>query len=292
MRRFLSTFRNRVEPGTVSPRRTIPEHIIRPPYAATGEAPQMCSDVPILNEQEQQKMRKACQMAAKVLNFAEKCVQVGRSTDKIDALVHDFTLQQNIYPSPLNYCGFPKSICTSINEVIVHGIPDSRELKDGDIINIDVSTYVEGYHGDNSRTFLVGDVDEAGKKLVQVTRFALDEAIAICRPGVELRKIGARIHDISDKYGYTSVRQFTGHGVGSDFHLKPFILHFRNAEPGIMQPGMAFTIEPMFCEGTDKSVTWSDGWTVATEDGGRSAQFEHTILITDTGAEILTLDDL
>ncbi|KAG0076070.1 Methionine aminopeptidase 1D, chloroplastic/mitochondrial [Podila epicladia] len=184
--------------------------------------------------------------------------------------------------------GFPKSVCTSVSNVIAHGIPDSRPLEDGDIINIDITVYLDGYHGDTSATFLVGNVDKAGKELVERTQESLDEAIAICKPGMPLNQIGKTIQKIADRYGYSVSEQFSGHGIGKEFHCLPLIYHHDNDEEGLMEKGMIFTIEPMFCQGTAIGVQWPDKWTVTTADGGRSAQFEHTILITDDGAERLT----
>jgi methionyl aminopeptidase len=176
-----------------------------------------------------------------------------------------------------------------VNEVICHGIPDSTVLKDGDIINVDVTCFVNGFHGDCSATFLVGDVDEEGKRLVRTTYECLYKAIKICKPGVSYNKIGEVIEDYATKHGFTVVRNFCGHGIGRIFHTSPNVLHHRNNEKnGVMQVGHIFTIEPMINEGTFKSITWPDRWTAATADGKRSAQFEHTIAITDSGVEVLT----
>lgn len=212
----------------------------------------------------------------------------GITTDEIDEAVHQMIIDNGAYPSPLGYGGFPKSVCTSVNECICHGIPDSRSLEDGDIINIDVTVYLNGYHGDTSTTFFCGDVNDEVKKLVQVTKESLDKAISICAPGVEFKKIGRTIHDHADKYGYGVVQQFVGHGVGRVFHADPVILHFRNNEDGRMMLNQTFTIEPMLTMGSINPVMWKDNWTVVTEDGSLSAQFEHTILITPDGAEIMT----
>ncbi|RID51013.1 hypothetical protein BRARA_H01706 [Brassica rapa] len=197
-------------------------------------------------------------------------------------------IENGAYPSPLGYGGFPKSVCTSVSECICHGIPDSRPLEDGDIINIDVTVYLNGYNGDTSATFFCGDVDEKAKKLVQVTKESLDKAISICGAGVKYKKIGKTIHDHADKHKYGVVRQFVGHGIGRVFHSDPVVLHFRNNEAGRMVLNQTFTIEPMLTVGSIKPVMWDDDWTVITEDASLSAQFEHTILITKHGAEILT----
>ncbi|KAJ0981485.1 hypothetical protein J5N97_009740 [Dioscorea zingiberensis] len=227
-------------------------------------------------------------LAAQVLEQAGTLVKAGTTTDEIDKAVHQMIIDNGAYPSPLGYGGFPKSVCTSVNECICHGIPDSRPLEDGDIINIDVTVYLNGYHGDTSATFLCGDVDDEAKKLVQVTRESLNKAISICGPGVKYSKIGKTIHDHADKFKFGVVRQFVGHGVGRVFHADPVILHCRNNEPGHMLLGQTFTIEPMLTMGSTNCVIWSDNWTAVTVDGSLSAQFEHTILITENGAEILT----
>ena len=215
-------------------------------------------------------------------------LQPGITTDEIDKAVHQMIIDNGAYPSPLGYCGFPKSVCTSVNECICHGIPDSRPLEDGDIINIDVTVYLNGYHGDTSATFLCGDVDDEAKKLVQVTKESLDKAISICAPGVEINRIGRTIQDHADKFKYGVVQQFVGHGVGKVFHAEPAVLHFRNNEKGRMILNQTFTIEPMLTIGSTNSTIWSDDWTAVTEDGSLTAQFEHTLLITEDGVEILT----
>ena len=233
-------------------------------------------------------MRAAGRIAREVLDAAGRLVAPGVTTDAIDALVTEETIKRGAYPSPLNYHGFPKSCCTSLNEVICHGIPDSSVLKDGDILNIDITCYYGGYHGDCSETFLVGEVDDAGKQLVKVTYDCWQAAIAYCKPGQPYSGIGAIIEDYIQPYGYSTVREFCGHGIGKVFHTNPNILHYKNNEPGKMAVGHVFTIEPMICEGTFRHVMWDDGWTATTTDGGRSAQFEHTLLVTETGVEPLT----
>ncbi|CAN0883835.1 Methionine aminopeptidase 1D, chloroplastic/mitochondrial [Linum grandiflorum] len=227
---------------------------------------------------------KACSSGSSVCWESSK----GVKTDEIDDAVHQMIIENGAYPSPLGYGGFPKSVCTSVNECICHGIPDSRELEDGDIINIDVTVYLDGYHGDTSATYFCGNVGDNARNLVQVTKECLDKAIAICAPGVELKKIGKAIHDHADKHRYGVVRTFVGHGVGQVFHADPVVLHYRNREGGRMQLNQTFTIEPMLTMGSINPVMWDDDWTVVTEDGSLSAQFEHTILITEGGAEILT----
>lgn len=234
-------------------------------------------------------MRASGLVAREVLDEVARNLHPGMTTDEVDALCHAETIKRGAYPSPLNYHNFPRSCCTSLNEVICHGIPDSTVIEDGDIINVDVTVFYKGYHGDCSETFCVGHVDEAGKRLVKVTYDAWQKAIEFCKPGRAYKEIGGIIEDYVTKEGYTTVREFCGHGLGKVFHTTPNVLHFRNQQPaGVMQPGHTFTIEPMICEGTNKHILWPDKWTATTMDGKRSAQFEHTLLITETGVEALT----
>ena len=283
-----------IRPGYVAPQRTF-EQLPRaiqdraPPYAPTGMVPTALPTIHLNSDDEIAAMRVACRVAAQVLVVAGEACTLGATTASIDDAVYEATVALGHYPSPLNYHGFPKSVCTSVNEVICHGIPDDRALLDGDIINCDVSAYVEGHHGDNSSMFLVGDVSAEDRQLVDATREALTAAIEVCRPGVPLSRIGDAIADVYEPLGYESVEQYCGHGVGRDFHMLPFIHHYRNNIPGTMEERMIFTIEPMLVAGKQGSDIWSDGWTVVAADGSKSAQFEHTILITKDGAEILTL---
>ncbi|KAK1438990.1 hypothetical protein QVD17_04804 [Tagetes erecta] len=280
--------RKRLKPGKLSPRRPVPDHILKPPYVASKKPPGIASGPEVHDEMGIECMRASGKLAAQVLQYAGTLVKPGITTDAIDQEVHQMIIDNGAYPSPLGYGGFPKSVCTSVNECICHGIPDSRELEDGDIINIDVTVYLNGYHGDTSATFFCGDVDDEAKKLVQVTKESLDKAISICAPGVELNKIGKIINAHADEYRYGVVEQFVGHGVGRLFHSDPVILHYRNNERGRMMLNQTFTIEPMLTMGSIRPIMWDDDWTVVTEDGSLSAQFEHTILITENGAEILT----
>ncbi|CAI6003266.1 unnamed protein product [Closterium sp. NIES-64] len=274
--------------GKLSPMRAVPPHIPRPPYADSGISPPFTMEPQVHGEEGQRRMREAGQLAARVRDHAGTLVKPGVTTDEIDRAVHEMIIEAGAYPSPLNYAGFPKSVCTSVNECICHGIPDSRPLEDGDIINIDVTVYLNGYHGDTSKTFYCGNVSTAAKKLVEVTEEALNAAIAVCGPDAEFKKIGHAIHAMADKHSYGVVRKFIGHGVGSVFHAGPAVLHYRNNEPGRMQVGQTFTIEPMFTMGGVRDVMWDDGWTAVTADGTLTAQFEHTLLITETGVEVLT----
>ncbi|XP_027154442.1 methionine aminopeptidase 1D, chloroplastic/mitochondrial isoform X2 [Coffea eugenioides] len=277
-----------LRPGKVSPRRPVPDHILQPPYANSQKSPGISGGPEVHDELGIEKMRASGRLAAQVLQHAGTLVKPGITTDEIDQAVHNIIIDNGAYPSPLGYGGFPKSVCTSVNECICHGIPDSRELEDGDIVNIDVTVYLNGYHGDTSATFFVGDVAEEARKLVQVTKECLDKAISICAPGVEFNKIGKTIHNLADEHCYGVVEQFVGHGVGRVFHSDPVILHYRNNGRGRMLLNQTFTIEPMLTIGSINPIMWDDNWTVVTEDGSLSAQFEHTILITENGAETLT----
>ncbi|KAM7520496.1 hypothetical protein LguiB_019458 [Lonicera macranthoides] len=280
--------RKRLRPGKVSPYRPVPAHISRPPYVNSRKPPGIASGPEVHDEKGIEGMRASGRLAAKVLQRAGTLVKPGITTDDIDQAVHQMIIDNGAYPSPLGYGGFPKSVCTSVNECICHGIPDSRLLEDGDIINIDVTVYLNGYHGDTSATFFCGDVDPEARNLVQVTKECLHKAISICAPGVEFNRIGKTIHDHADKHRYGVVEQFVGHGVGHVFHSDPVILHYRNNGPGQMILNQTFTIEPMLTIGSINPILWDDNWTVVTEDGSLSAQFEHTLLITENGAEILT----
>jgi methionyl aminopeptidase len=236
-------------------------------------------------------MRAACKLAAKTLREAGKLVKPGITTDDINDFVHEFTLKHGAIPAPLNYRGFPKSVCTSVNEVVCHGIPSRKQvLKEGDIINIDVTTIVDGFHGDTSRTFLVGNVSPEAKKLVEVTWECLLRGISVVKAGARIRDIGEQIQDYAESFGYGVVRDYVGHGIGRVFHEPPQIPHYRakGANPRL-KAGMTFTIEPMINEGTPDTVLDPyDGWTVRTADRRLSAQFEHTILVTEEGHDVLT----
>jgi len=290
-----SGLRNVTKLGKVSPIRSVPSNIPRPPYVGdtsfTGhDSYGNMPVIPLLSAETLPKMRRSCQLARKVLDFAGTLVRPGITTEEIDAGVHQKIIEHQAYPSTLGYVGYPKSCCTSVNNVLVHGIPDDQSLFDGDIINVDVTVYLDGYHGDCSETFFVGKgVTESAKRLVRVARQCRDDAIALCGPGVPFNLIGHTIDRICRQHGYTSVDNLTGHGVGPVFHAQPYVFHTENDEPGVMKPGMTFTIEPVVCEGSPKYVMAADNWTLFSTDSRWSAQFEHTILITDKGHEILTL---
>ncbi|MFO7896284.1 MAG: type I methionyl aminopeptidase [Candidatus Cloacimonadales bacterium] len=246
----------------------------------------------IKNEQEIEKMRAAGKLAAQLLDFLEPQVRAGNSTAHLDRLAEKFTVEQGAISAPLNYHGFPKSICTSINNVVCHGIPSEQDiLQDGDIVNIDVTVILDKYHGDSSRTYLIGQVDPEIAKLVERTRQALEIGIAQIQPGGKLNAVGRAIENYIKPFGYAIVDAYCGHGIGRSFHEAPHVLHTYSLENNIeLQPGMTFTVEPMINLGKSSEVKTSaeDGWTVTTADGSVSAQFEHTVLVTETGVEILT----
>ena len=278
----------RVLPGELSPMRLVPPHIPRPSYADSG-VPAQWNEARVKSPEIISRMRYAGTMAAEILGLAGEMVAPGVTTDAIDEYVHRLTVERDAYPSPLNYGEFPKSVCTSVNEVICHGIPDSRPLQDGDIVNLDVTVFVNGVHGDTNATFFVGEVDETSKRLVQVTEECLWHGIEAVRPGAPVSDIGKAIenHAKTNKYGV--VRSFVGHGIGEQFHTDLQILHYYDARAStIMRAGMTFTIEPMITLGSWQHRTWDDGWTAVTADGKRTAQFEHTVLVTDDGVEVLT----
>ncbi|KAL9246223.1 hypothetical protein vseg_019785 [Gypsophila vaccaria] len=274
--------------GRVSPALPVPDHIVKPPYVGSLELPEISSEYQIHDSESITRMREACELAARVLEYAGTLVRPSVTTDEIDKAVHKMIVENGAYPSPLGYGGFPKSVCTSVNECMCHGIPDSRQLQDGDIINIDVTVYLNGYHGDTSKTYVCGNVSKPMKQLVKVTEECLEKGIAICKDGTSFKDIGKIISEHAEKYNYSVVERFVGHGVGSVFHSEPFIYHHKNEYPGQMVEGMTFTIEPILAMGSIECITWGDNWTTVTADGCPAAQFEHSILITRTGAEILT----
>ncbi|MCI0571375.1 MAG: type I methionyl aminopeptidase [Myxococcaceae bacterium] len=278
----------RIRPGLISPKRPVPAHIQGPDYARTGR-PGSREEPDVKSPDVIARMRRACKLAAEVLQEAGKHVRAGVTTDALDAIAHEFCVSRGAYPSPLNYHGFPKSICTSVNEVICHGIPDSRVLEDGDIVNLDITVYLDGVHGDTNATFFVGHVDSESRKLVDVTRECLERGIAAVKPGRPIREIGRAIQVLAEGHGYGVVRAYCGHGIGERFHTSLQIPHVDDPDARtLIEPGMTFTIEPMISLGDWRHRLWDDGWTAVTLDGRRSAQFEHTILVTPTGAEILT----
>lgn len=320
--------RDPVRPYPLTPKKIITRSdIIPPPYAETGNPPNHDNTILIFSEDEHlANMRHAAKLARRVLDHACSVAKPGVTTDEVDTAVHEALLEAGAYPSPLNYVGFPKSLCSSVNEVICHGIPDTRPLEFGDIVSFDVSCFMNGVHGDNCATIVVGDeqeTDEIGtdwrdvpylgskffddcrsddndadeatirsaRRLVHAARESLYEAINRIGPGSCLTDIGAAVQDVADSYGYSTVEKYRGHGIGADFHRPPFVKHYRNYDKLELVPGMVFTIEPMLVENAGDCFEWSDKWTVVTSDGGRAAQFEHTILIKEDGVEILTVPE-
>lgn len=274
----------------VSPPRAVPVHIKCPDYAKTGNVEQETSMQNKLNDQEIEQMRHTCSAARRVLDKAIKAVRPGVTTDHLDAIVHEACIAEGGYPSPLNYNGFPKSVCTSVNEVICHGIPNDRPLENGDIVNIDVTIFLNGLHGDCSETVPVGNIDHESQNLLTVVYKSMMRGIAAIKPNGLIRDIGYAIETYVKKNGYSVVRAYCGHGIGKFFHCSPTVPHFYNPnEHTKIKPGMVFTVEPMINMGTWKHAIRKDGWTAVTLDLRRSAQSEHTVLVTQNGVEILTL---
>lgn len=279
-----------LKPGKISPRRAVPAHIDRPEYMYHS-GPEVVTAGDIKSPETIEKIRVAGRIAAQALQVVGEAVRPGVTTDELDRIGHEFIISHNAYPSCLGYMGFPKSLCTSINEVVCHGIPDDRPLEDGDIVNVDITAYYDGVHGDTCAMFEVGNVDEESHLLIERTRNAMMRGIKAVRPGREINVIGRVIESYAHRFDYGVVRDFTGHGVGEAFHSGLIVPHY-DAAPAhneVMEEGMVFTIEPMLNLGGIEWEQWDDDWTVVTKDRGRSAQFEHTIVVTEDGAEILTL---
>ena len=278
-----------IAPATISPRRDVPASIPRPEYVdRPGPAPFTGSEVK--DADTIARMRVACRLAAQARDLVGTHVAPGVTTDELDRIGHEFLCDHGAYPSTLGYKGFPKSLCSSVNEVVCHGIPDARVIEDGDIVNIDITAFIDGVHGDTNATFLAGDVDEESRLLVERTHEALLRAIKAVKPGRRVNVIGRVIEAYARRFDYGVVREFTGHGIGTWFHSGLIIPHYDDPRfDDEIRPGMTFTIEPMLNLGTHEWVMWDDNWTVVTADGRRSAQFEHTLLVTADGAEILTL---
>ncbi len=275
-----------IRPGRLSPPRTVPREIPRPPYAANlaFQPAVPVSEVP-------DRMRRAGQAAREVLLELAPHVRPGVTTDELDRRCHEACIARGGYPSPLGYKDFPKSLCTSINEVICHGIPDDRPLRSGEIVNLDVTIFLGGVHGDHSETFCVGDTDPEAARLVRVTKECLWRGIEAVRPGALVNRIGAAIEAHACDEGFGVVRTFVGHGVGTEFHTAPSIPHYfdRRAD-ATLREGWIFTIEPMINAGDWRCGNlWPDGWTAPTADGSLSAQFEHSVLVTRDGVEVFTL---
>lgn len=279
-----------LRPGVIAPMRSVPTHIERPEYVGKAEANEG-HDSNMYTPEEIEMVRASGEIAANAIVEASKITQPGTTTDQIDVLIHEYICDHDAYPSTVDYRGYTKAVCTSLNEVICHGIPDSTVLEDGDILNLDVTAYKNGVHGDTNVTLLVGDVDEESRLLVERTEESLRRAIKAVKPGREINVIGRVIEKYAARFGYGVVRDFTGHGVGREFHSGLIVPHY-DAAPAyntVMEPGMIFTIEPMLTLGEIAWDMWEDDWTVVTRDRKRTAQFEHTLVVTEDGADILTL---
>ena len=269
---------------------SVPSSIARPEYVGKP-APVEWTGSHIKTADQIEKIRAAGKIAAEAIALVGANAKPGVSTDELDRLAHEYIVSKGAYPSTLGYRGFPKSCCTSINEVICHGIPDDTALRDGDIMNVDITAFRDGFHGDSNSTFLIGDVSKEVADLVERTREALDRAIAVVMPGRPINVIGRTIESYAKRFNYGVVRDFTGHGIGEAFHSGLVIPHF-DAAPSYantMEVGMVFTIEPMLTLGTHEWEIWSDNWTVTTKDKSITAQFEHTLVVTESGARVLTL---
>jgi len=288
----------KLRPRKTTAKRSYPSGLNPPDYASSGWPEEefgsrFQSTVEVKPHEARQAMRAACSLARHVMDTVAWALEPGVTTEELDRICHAVTVGNGAYPSPLNYMGFPKSLCTSVNEVVCHGIPDARPLEDGDIVNLDITVHLNGYHGDLNETYYVGKggaKSKAAQKLMDCTRKALEKAIAYCRPGRRFRDLGEIIAEEASRGGYASVKDFCGHGIGQLFHCAPNVPHYaRNKAIGVMKEGMTFTIEPMFNESSShKVVHWPDGWTAVTTNGARSAQYEHTLLITSDGVEVLT----
>lgn len=269
---------------------SVPSSIARPEYVGKS-SPAEWTGSHIKSAEQIEKIRAAGKIAAEAIALVGANAKPGVTTDELDKLAHEYIVSKSAYPSTLGYRGFPKSCCTSINEVICHGIPDDTILQDGDIMNVDITAFKDGFHGDSNATFLIGDVSSDVADLVERTKEALDRAIAVVMPGRPINVIGRTIESYAKRLNYGVVRDFTGHGIGETFHSGLVIPHF-DAAPNYsntMEVGMVFTIEPMLTLGSHEWDIWSDGWTVTTKDKSITAQFEHTLVVTESGARVLTL---
>jgi methionyl aminopeptidase len=277
-------------PGRVTAMRAVPSRIPRPEYVGKpGPAPSDLGDV--YTPEEIALIRESGRIAARAIERVGQAVRPGVTTEELDAIGHEFLIEHDAYPSTLGYRGYPKSLCSSVNEVVCHGIPDDTVLEDGDIVNIDITAYKNGFHGDSNQTFIVGTASQEVILLVERTQEALNRGIKAVAPGRQVNVIGRAIESYAKRYGYGVVRDFTGHGVGATFHSGLIIPHY-DAAPAfddVMEVGMVFTIEPMLTLGTYEWDMWADDWTVVTRDRSITAQFEHTLVVTERGAEILTL---
>lgn len=281
--------RDRVLVGAVSSQRSVPDHIVRPDYVSSGivSTPRTFQ---IQDDESLARLRLACNVAAEVLLVAGEAVAPGVTTDEIDALAHAAYIERGAYPSDLEYHGFLKSVCTSVNGVVCHGVPDDRPLESGDIVNVDVTAFIHGMHGDTSATFVVGDIDAPTLGLVDTTREATLRGIAAVRPGEPLKRIGEAIEPFAKSRGFDVVREYGGHGIGQTFHADPHINHHvERRDVELFEVGMTFTVEPMLLSGSSRFSQGDDGWTEHADDAMPTAQFEHTVLVTESGVEILTV---
>lgn len=278
-----------ITPHTVTPVRDVPRTILRPEYVGK-KAPKRYTGSDVMTDDVIERMRIAGRIASQAMHEAGKAIAPGVTTDELDRIAHEYMLDHGAYPSSLGYRGFPKSVCTSVNEVVCHGIPDMRPLEDGDLVKIDCTAFKDGVHGDNCYTFLCGDVDEESRLLSERTQEALNRAIKAVKPGRPISVIGRVIESYAKRFNYGVIRDYTGHGVHTAFHSGLVILHYDEPRMDtVMVPGMTFTIEPMLTLGGYDTEVWDDDWTVVTTDRSRVAQFEHTIAVTKDGADILTL---
>mgnify|MGYP002712533391 FL=1 len=284
--------RGKLTPGKPTPVRTVPKNIERPEYAWKDDVQENIGEPLIQTPETIEKMREASRIAANALELAGAAVAPGVTTDEIDRIAHEYMIDHGAYPSTLGYRGYTKSCCVSLNEIVCHGIPDTTVIQDGDICNIDVTAYKGGVHGDTNATFLAGDVAEENRLLVERTKEATMRGIRAAKPGRQINVIGRVIESYAKRFGYNVVTDFTGHGVGPTFHNGLVVLHYdSDAYTDILEPGMTLTIEPMINIGSLDYDIWDDGWTVQNRDGEYTAQFEHTIVITEDGNEILTIPD-
>ena len=277
-------------PGRVTAMRSVPSRIPRPEYVGKP-GPTLSDRGDVYSPVEVELIRESGRIAARAIERVGQAVRPGITTEELDAIGHEFLIEHDAYPSTLGYRGYPKSICSSVNEVVCHGIPDDTVLADGDIVNIDITAYKNGFHGDSNQTFIVGTASQEVTLLVERTREALNRGIKAVAPGREVNVIGRAIESYAKRFGYGVVRDFTGHGVGATFHSGLIIPHYDSAPKfgDVMEVGMVFTIEPMLTLGTSEWDMWADDWTVVTRDRSITAQFEHTLVVTERGAEILTL---
>ena len=277
-------------PGVRSPERQVPPRIARPEYVGR-KAPATYTGSNVYSPADIERIRAAGRIAADAIALVGENVRPGVTTDELDEIGHRYLIDHGAYPSTLGYRGYPKSLCSSVNEVVCHGIPDNTVLADGDIVNIDITAYLDGFHGDSNKTFIAGEAAEDVRLLVERTEESLRRGIKAIAPGRQVNVIGRAIESYAKRFGYGVIRDFTGHGVGRAFHSGLIIPHYDSAPQydTVMEVGMVFTIEPMLTLGTHEWDMWADDWTVTTKDKSMTAQFEHTLVVTETGADILTL---